>query len=370
MKTKAAVLFAPGEDWQVIELELDPPKAGEVLLRVEYCGLCHSDEHVRKGAFLRYPVVGGHEGAGIIEQVGPGVTSVAPGDHAVTSFAPRCGNCPSCMSGRSFLCDFGAAASSGEFLDGTFRLHHGTTDVGAMCMLGTFSQWVVVPEGSVVKVDNDLPLDVASLLACGVPTGWGSAVNVAQVRPGEVVVIYGTGGVGMNAVQGAALAGARTIVAVDPVEWKLERAKAFGAHQGFTTHEDAMAFLVDHTQGTLADKAIVVIGNVESGVVANAVDAVSKFGTVVLTGMSDPTEVPTIQLNGTFMAVYAKRLLTTLYGNCNPHVDIPRLAKLYRTGQLKLDELITARYSLEDVNKGYHDLLAGQNLRGIIEFEH
>jgi Zn-dependent alcohol dehydrogenase len=260
MKTQAAVLFEAGRDWEVLELDLDPPKTNEVLLRVEYCGLCHSDEHVRKGAFLRYPVVGGHEGAGVIEQVGPGVTTVSPGDHAVTAFAPRCGTCPWCMTGRAFLCDKGAAASSGELLDGTFRLHYGNVDVGAMCLLGTFSQW--------------------------------------------------------------------------------------------------------------ADKAIVITGNVEAGVVTQAVDAVSKAGTVVLTGMSDPTEVPTIQLNGTFMAVYAKRLLTTLYGHCNPHVDIPRLAKLYRNGQLKLDELITARYELADVNKGYRDLLAGENLRGIIEFEH
>jgi S-(hydroxymethyl)glutathione dehydrogenase/alcohol dehydrogenase len=370
MKTKAAVLFEAGRDWQVLELDLDPPKANEVLLRVEYCGLCHSDEHVRKGAFLRYPVVGGHEGAGVIEQVGPGVTTVSPGDHAVTAFAPRCGTCPWCMTGRAFLCDQGAAASTGELLDGTFRLHYGDVDVGAMCLLGTFSQWVVVPEGSVVKIDDDLPLDAACLLACGVPTGWGSAVNVAEVGPGDVVVIYGTGGVGMNAVQGSALAGARTVVAVDPVPWKLERAKAFGAHYTFTSHEQAMEFLVEHTRGVLADKAIVITGNVEAGVVAQAVDAVSKAGTVVLTGMSDPTEVPTIQLNGTFMAVYAKRLLTTLYGHCNPHVDIPRLAELYRSGQLKLDELITARYELADVNQGYRDLLAGENLRGIIEFEH
>ena len=144
----------------------------------------------------------------------------------------------------------------------------------------------------------------------------------------------------------------------------------FGARHGFTSHEEAMKFLVDHTRGVLADKAIVITGNVEAGVVAQAVETVSKAGTVVLTGMSDPTEVPTIQLNGVFMAVYAKRLLTTLYGNCNPHVDIPQLAKLYQAGQLKLDELITARYALEDINRGYHDLLAGRNLRGILEISH
>ena len=170
MKTNAAVLFEPGRDWEVVKLELDSPKAGEVLLRVEYNGLCHSDEHIRKGAFLRYPVVGGHEDAGVIEQVGAGVTEVAVGDHVVTSFAPRCGVCPWCMTGRAFLCDQGAAASSGELLDGTFRLHHGNVDVGGMCMLGTFSQWVVVPVGSVVRIDADMPLDAACLLACGVPT--------------------------------------------------------------------------------------------------------------------------------------------------------------------------------------------------------
>jgi alcohol dehydrogenase (nicotinoprotein) len=239
-----------------------------------------------------------------------------------------------------------------------------------MCLLGTFSQWTVTPHESVVKIDDDIPLDVACLLGCGVPTGWGSAVRVAGVRPGDVVVVYGAGGVGMNAVQGASMAGARTVVVVDPALHKLKRAPEFGATHTFATHDAAMEFLVDHTRGVLADAAIVVAGHVEHTVVEQAVAAVAKGGAIVLTGMSDPTDVPTVQLNGTRLSSHAKRLLGTLYGNCNPRVDIPWLVQLYRNGQLKLDELITARYDLIDINEGYCDLLAGRNLRGVIAHKH
>jgi len=370
MKTNAAVLFEAGRDWNIMEVELDPPQSGEVLLRVEYSGLCHSDEHMRNGAAPRLPLIGGHEGSGVVEAIGPGVTSVAEGDHVVTSFLPTCGHCRWCLTGRSYLCDLGATIATGQLPDGTYRFHVNGEDVGGMCMLGTFSQWTVVPQGSVVKIDNDVPLEVACLLACGVPTGWGAAVNVARVGPGDVVVIYGAGGVGMNAVQGAVLAGAKTVVAVDPVPFKLDTAKSFGAHHGFTTHAAAMAFLVDHTRGVLADAAIIVTGNVDAEVVSQAAEAVSKGGRIVLTGMSDPTDAPTIALHGNLIAAFAKTLYGTLYGGCNPHVVIPRLADLYRNGQLKLDELVTRRYELDQLNDGYRDLLAGKNIRGVLALTH
>jgi S-(hydroxymethyl)glutathione dehydrogenase/alcohol dehydrogenase len=370
VRTTAAALREPNTEWEILELDLDPPRQGEVLLRVEYSGLCHSDEHVRKGAFQRYPVIGGHEGAGVIETVGPGVAAVDVGDHVVTSFLPRCGACRWCLTGRSYLCDAGATLGTGELLDGTFRFHLDGVDVGAMCLLGTFSQWTVVPATSVVKIPDDIPLDAACLLACGVPTGWGSAVHAAHVRPGDVVVVYGVGGVGINAVQGAALAGARTIVAIDPVAYKRERARELGAHYGFASHEEAFRFLVDHTRGVMADATIVVPGNVAPDVVAQAVDATAKGGTIVLTGMSDPLTTPNVQLHGTRFSSYAKTLVGTLYGNCNPHLDIPRLAGLYRDGRLKLDELITTRYALKEINEGYRDMHAGRNLRGVLVHEH
>ena len=186
VKTRAAVLWETGRDWEVVELDLDEPKQGEVLIRWEAAGFCHSDEHLRHGDIVpRFPIVGGHEGAGMIEKVGPGVSRVAEGDHVVTSFLPVCGHCRWCATGHSNICDLGATILEGCLPDGTFRFHGEGQDVGGMCMLGTFSQYSTISETSCVVVDKDLPLDVVVLVGCGVPTGWGSAVYAADVTPGR-----------------------------------------------------------------------------------------------------------------------------------------------------------------------------------------
>ena len=204
MKTRAAMLWDTGRDWEIAELDLDEPKQGEVLIRWVAAGLCHSDEHLRHGDIVpRFPIVGGHEGAGIIEKVGPGVSRVKEGDHVVTSFLPVCGHCRFCATGHSNICDLGATILDGCLPDGTFRFHADGEDVGAMCMLGSFSQYSVISETSCVSVDKDLPLETVVLVGCGVPTGWCSAVYAADVTPGETVIIYGIGGIGANAVQGA-----------------------------------------------------------------------------------------------------------------------------------------------------------------------
>lgn len=372
MKTKAAVLWEPGTKWEVEELELDEPREREVLIRYEASGLCHSDEHTRDGTLSqqRVPVVGGHEGSGVIEAVGPGVTRVQARDHIVTSWMPGCGTCRWCLSGVARLCDRGAGLLEGRLLDGTFRLHGRGQDVGQMGFIGTFSQWGVIPEDSCVKVDPDLPLDVLALTACGVPTGWGSAVYAADVRPGEVVAVYGVGGVGMNAVQGAGYAGAAILVAVDPIEFKRDLALKLGATHAVASAAEAGELIRDLTRGVGADKVIVTAGVVDSALVAAAFEATRKGGTLVITGLAHDEEAPAVQIPATWLAMLEKRIQGTIFGSGNPHVEIPKMLGLYRAGKLKLDELVTARYRLEDINQATDDLLAGVNVRGLIVHEH
>jgi NDMA-dependent alcohol dehydrogenase len=372
MKTKAAVMWnGSGGPFEITELELDDPKDEEVLIRYEYAGMCHSDEHLRHGDIaFEAPMVGGHEGSGVIEAVGPGVTHLKPGDHIVTSWMPTCRRCRFCLDGQSNLCQNGQYLMQNTMLDGTHRLHARGHDLGAgVDVLGTFSQWNVIPESCCVKVDPDLPLDIIAITACGVPTGWGSAVNAAQVRPGDVVVVYGAGGVGMNAIQGARHAGAGVIVAVDPFVNKHDLAKQLGATHTFSSAQEAQEFITEHTWGIGADSAIITVSLVETQVVQEAFAAIRKGGVVVVTALSDPTKL-TIQVSGVELTLYEKRIVGSLFGSGNPHRDIIRMIELWKQGALQLEPLINGRYKLEDINQGYDDLLAGELMRGIIELEH
>jgi alcohol dehydrogenase (nicotinoprotein) len=368
--TTAAVMRATGRPWEVLELTLDPPREHEVLMRYVASGLCHSDEHLRTDGFwgdmARLPMVGGHEGAGIVEAVGPGVESLQVGDHVVCSFLPACGHCRWCSTGRQNICDLGAELMTGALVDGTFRFHDDSgEDFGGLCMLGTFSQYGVISEYSAVKVDSELPLEVAVLVGCGVPTGWGSAVYNAAVEPGETVLIYGIGGVGINAVQGAAYAGAKQIVVVDPLENKREKALELGATHAAASAEEAAALIEELTRGVGADKAIITAGVIEAPTVSAAVEAIRKGGIVTITGLSGVTET-TIQVPSAALTLFEKRIHGTLFGSCNPFYDIPKMLDLYQAGRIKLDELITNTYRLDEINKGYEDLLAGENIRGVI----
>jgi Zn-dependent alcohol dehydrogenase len=241
---------------------------------------------------------------------------------------------------------------------------------GAMCMLGTFSQYGVISQNSAVRIDPDLPLDVAALVGCGVPTGWGSAVNAAQVRPGDGVIVFGVGGIGVNAVQGARFAGARYVIAVDPLANKREMAERLGATHSVATGAEAAALARELSRGLGADKAILTPDKMTAEVVAEAFEATGKAATIVLTAMSGFTEQTLRLLPGVVATLYKKTIKGSLFGDCNPTSDIPRLLAPYQTGDLKLDELITRRYSLEQVNEGYADLLAGHNVRGVIEHQH
>jgi len=370
MKTKAAVLRGVGKEWEIVELDLDPPKAGEVLVRFVASGLCHSDDHLRTGDIpVRYPIVGGHEGAGIVEEVGAGVSRLQPGDHVVCSFLPVCGHCRFCARGLTNLCDLGALLVDNCLPDGTFRFHAAGQDFGQMCLLGTFSQWSTLSEHSCVKVDEDLPLETIVLVGCGVPTGWGTAVNAGGVRPGDTVVVYGIGGVGINAVQGAAFAGARSIVAVDPLPNKREMAERLGATHTAADAAQARQLITKLTRGVGADQALVTVGLVTEDVIEAAFAAIRKHGTVVVSGLAGPGK-KNIRLPSFELTLFEKRLQGALFGGGNPFEDIPLMIDMYRSGRLKLDELVTNRYRLEDVNRGYQDLLEGRNVRGVLIHEH
>jgi len=378
MRTRAAVLHAPHTQYVIEEIELDPPEVGEVLIEFAASGMCHSDEHMVTGdmamdpaivemlGWQQYPIILGHEGAGVVTEVGPGVTELVVGDHVVTSFIPSCGRCPSCASGHQNLCDNGAHLLSGHQADGTSR-HHTLDgkDIATMCCLGTFAEHSVVHVNSLVKIEPDLPLDKACLVGCGVTTGWGSATYAADVAPGETVVVVGIGGVGVNAVQGAHMAGARYVVAIDPVEFKREQAQLFGASHAVANVEEAQALLGELTWGRNAEKVIITVGEGKGADVGSYLSMVGKGGKLVFTSVTD-MNANDVTLNLFELSMMEKSLVGTIFGSANPRYDIPRLLGLYRSGQLKLDELITRTYGLEDINQGYQDMRDGKNIRGVI----
>ncbi len=373
MKTKGALLWEPGtkSGWSVEEIELGEPKQREALIRLAASGLCHSDDHLDTGDIpLEFaPILGGHEGAGVVEAVGPGVTEVEVGDHVVLSFLPSCGHCIPCVAGEQNLCDLGAGVLEGVAPDGTHRIHAQGKGVGAMSFLGTFSPYCVAPLDAVIKIDKAIPLRTAALVGCGVPTGWGSAVYAAQTRIGDTVVVVGIGGVGINAVQGAKHAGANQIVAVDPVAFKREKALEFGATHTSPSLEEAEELVVELTGGRLADRAVFTVG-VGDGKLLNGTQALVRKGGVIAFTSAAPADQSEVSLDLFSFAMSNKRLQGTLFGSCDPRNDIPLLLDLYMREKLMLDELITNTYTLEDINQGYADMHAGKNLRGVIVYDH
>jgi NDMA-dependent alcohol dehydrogenase len=381
MEIPAAVLWKTHAPWSVEDIVLDPPQQGEVLVRLAASGLCHSDEHLVTGDITipphiaeqtgasTTPIIGGHEGAGEVVEVGPGVTELKPGDHVALGFIPACGRCPSCARGRSNLCDKGAFLIFGRQIADLTARHHAKdgTDIGIMCCLGTFAPYTVVNEASCIKLDDDIPLDKAALVGCGVTTGWGSAVYLADVQPGETVVVVGIGGVGINAVQGAAMSGARNVVAVDPVPFKRDEALKFGATHAAASVEEATELVKLITWGALADKVIITVGVVDGSMIAPVMDMLAKGGRCVVTGLA-PMGATDVTLSLADLTLMQKQLVGGVFGGANPRRDIPRLLRLYKEGKLKLDELVTATYQLSEVNQGYQDLRDGKNIRGMIVY--
>ncbi|HVT64760.1 MAG TPA: NDMA-dependent alcohol dehydrogenase [Mycobacteriales bacterium] len=382
MDARAAVLWDTHKPWEIEEITLDDPGPNEVLVELVASGLCHSDEHLVTGdmkmpkemnellGFPQYPIIGGHEGAGTVLEVGKNVQSVKPGDSVVFSFIPSCGRCPSCSTGKQSLCDLGQYLIVGRQIDGLVARHHlakDGTDVGTMCCLGTFGTHTIVNEASCVKLEDDIPVDKAALVGCGVTTGWGSAVYRADVQPGETVVVVGIGGVGINAVQGAAMAGARNVVAVDPVQFKRDSALQFGATHTAASVEEAFALVGEITWGAMAEKAIITTGVAEGSMIASVMSLVSKGGRCVVTAVAS-IEATDVTMSLFELTLMQKELVGSIFGGSNPRRDIPRLLRLYKEGKLKLDELVTTEYKLDEVNQGYEDMRNGKNLRGLIRY--
>lgn len=367
MKSRAAVLLKSPGRYEIVDVDVDDPRDHEVLVRYVASGLCHSDVHFLTGDHVGpVPFCGGHEGAGVVESVGPGVVSLKPGDHVVASFIPSCGRCRYCASGRMNLCQLGAKLQSGPMPDGTYRMHLDGRDLHQFLLISTFSKYAVVSENSLVKIDNEVPLETVCLLGCGVGTGLGSSINSAGVRPGDHVLVIGIGGVGASAVQGAYLSGAAAVIAVDPLEFKREMAMKLGATHCFATMAEATDFVRSITDGQGADAAILTMGSPTNADVADGFAAIGKGGTVVVTGMAAVSEPAGIPVHLLELGGMQKTIRGSLFGMCNPPSDILRQIDLYRSGRLKLDEMITRRYSLNEINVAVDDLLEGRNIRGVI----
>lgn len=371
MKTRGALLRALNEQWSIEEIELGEPRPGEVTVQMEASGLCHSDHHLVTGGIpmAGFPILGGHEGAGVVVEVGDGVEDLAVGDHVVTSFIPSCGKCPSCYADERNLCDLGAHLLTGQAIsDGTHRVHTASGEpVFAMSLLGTFAPYLVVHQASVVKIDQSIPFEVACLMGCGVTTGYGSAVRVAEVRPGEDVAIIGLGGVGMSALHGVVTSGARRVFAVDPVEWKRAQALKFGATHAYPDVQTAFGEVASLTAGGMARKVIVTVGDLDSRDVDDYLNLTSKGGTCVLTAVGNMAENQTT-LNAGMLTLLQKTLKGTIYGASNPYRDIPQLLSMYRLGKLDVDDMVTRLYRLDQVNEGFEDMRAGRNIRGVIRY--
>jgi NDMA-dependent alcohol dehydrogenase len=381
-KIRAAVCTGLNEPWKTEEIEIDPPANREVRVKMVWSGMCHSDEHLRSGDISQtpevlelmgvksmFPVVGGHEGAGIVTEVGENVTQVAEGDHVAVSFIPSRGTCHWCASGRQNLCDLGMMTLAGGMIsDGTYRYHLAGENLNRMAQLGTFAEEMIVHENSLVRINPWDNMKAAALISCGISTGFGSAVDRAKVKPGETVVVAGAGGVGSGAIQGARIAGARNIIAVDPVPFKLEQAKLYGATHTAASLFDAQMMLPELTMGRNADVVILTPSVLKGEMIAEACSCGSKDARIVVTAIA-PFDQMDVKLNLFSLAMFNQALLGTVFGSQSPRVQVPNLLNLYEKGELKIDEIITQEYTLDQVQQGYEDQAAGTIVRGVVKFD-
>ena len=359
---KAAVLYEPKTPLSIEELDLSEPGPGEVLVRMMASGVCHSDWHVVKGEWPNVPLpsVLGHEGAGIVESVGPNVTSLKPGTHVILSWKTSCGLCEMCQKGWPNLCDSSPVAGSRPTARTT------ETPINQMAGLGTFGSYTVVPEVAAVPIDEDVPFPQAALVGCGVTTGVGAAINTARVQPGTTVAVFGCGGVGLNCIQGSAIAGATTIIAVDLLDSKLELGLEFGAtHTINAASEDPVERIRELTGGAGAHYAFEAIGLVEKPFVQSVL-CTRKRGITVWVGHAPVNTPVTIDARA---LMPEKTIIASMYGSARPHIEFPRLLNLYKAGKLKLDELITRSFPLEEVNSAFEVLARGEVARSVLTFD-
>ncbi len=366
MKVKAAVFYEPGVPFAIETLDLAAPGPDEVLVRVAAAGVCHSDWHLMTGATRHAtPVVPGHEGAGVVVGVGPGVGRVRVGDHVALSWAPSCGACFYCLHDRPSLCQtYVGPLWAGTMMDGTTRLSHDGRPVYHFSALACFADHTVVPEECCVVLDKGIPPTVAALIGCAVTTGVGAVLNTAHLRPGSSVAVFGAGGVGLSIIMGAKLAGASRIIAIDAHEAKGDIALAFGATDFLMAGPDTVAAIQALTEGRGADTVFEAIGL--PAVQETCLAAVRPGGLVVLAGISPMGSVT--NLPGAIITRQEKTVTGTYYGSANPARDFPLYAELYRRGQLDLDRLISRTYALEQINDAYADMLGGEIARGLIVF--
>jgi Zn-dependent alcohol dehydrogenase len=375
VKVRSAVLremgaerpYAESRPLEIAELELDPPGAGELLVRVGAAGLCHSDLSVIDGSRPRVmPMALGHEAAGEVVTTGEGVKAFAPGDHVVLAFVPACGDCEPCRAGRSALCEPGAAANAaGTLLGGERRLHEaGGAAVNHHLGVSAFSDHIVVSEKSAVKVDPELPFEIAALFGCAVLTGVGAAVHAARIEPGDRVAVFGLGGVGLSALLGAVLQGAATIVAVDVVPAKLDLARELGATDAVAAGADAVAAIRQITGGG-ADHAIETVGS--AAVLADAYAATRRGGTTTTVGLPDPSQ--TLEIPAVSLVAEERTLRGSYLGSSVPARDLPRFIDLYRQGHLDVEPLLSDRLALEEINEGFDRLASGAAVRQAVVFD-
>jgi len=360
---KAAVCHEFNKPLVIEEVTMRPPGVDEVRVTVAATAICHSDIHDIRGDFGgEPPFVGGHETAGYVDEVGASVTSVKPGDHVIVSLLESCGTCMFCTTGRPYFCVTKVTYDN----TGTLFDDNGTGII-QKARVGGFAEYVLVHESQLVKIDDDFPLDLASLLACGVTTGFGAVVNRAKVPPLSSVVVIGTGGVGLNSVQGALLCGANPIIAVDILDSKLERAKGFGATHGVNAkNADPVAAVKEITGGQGADYAFVTVGS--AAALQQAFAMLCRGGTAVMVGLP-PAEDALASFAAAEFAINEKTVTGGYMGSIRLQVDIPKLIALYKAGRYKLDELVAGRYPFERINEALESSAGGEALRNVIVFE-
>ena len=339
---------------------------GEVLVRMKAVGVCHSDLSIINGTIPHpFPTVVGHEGAGIVEQIGEGVHNVHPGDHVLLSFIPQCGHCYFCEHKSPNFCLAANQSEPGKMLDGTTRLSINGRPVSSLFMLGNMAEFAVVPSISLTAIDTNVPFEIAALVGCGVTTGIGAALKTAPVRAGDRVAIFGCGGVGLSVIQGARIAGAKEIFAVDLSQDKLELAESFGATESFGSEVNAVKEIMARTDGIGVDKSFEVVGHPD--LVQQALSATRRGGTLTLVGIGRIDH--TISLNALMMPVSGKIIKGCLYGDADFKTDFPYYLDLYRRNQLELERLITKTYHIDEAVQAIADLEQGKNARGVIVFE-
>ncbi len=370
MRTEAAVLWETDGAWDVREVELGEPVAGEVRVRLAASGICHTDDHLVTGGLPQpLPAIGGHEGSGVVEAVGPGVTDVAPGDRVVLIYIPSCGRCRPCAQGRQNLCERGAARRAGRALaDDSLRFSADGTGITTMCLLGTFARHTVVHESQVLTIEGDIPLVPAALVGCGVTAGVGAALHGAEVRAGDVVAVVGVGGLGAAAIQGARIAGARIVVAIEPVEAKHATALALGATHVASDVDEARALIDEISWGRMANAAILTTDLARGEYLGPTMELLGKNGRAAVVAVAPPDQ-RRADLSLLDLTLYEKQVRGTLYGSRSPRAAVPELLDLYRSGQLTLDPLVTTRYRLSEINRGFRDLRAATNIRGLIVYD-